>query len=63
MALFIFLAAPARAGIIASDLLATDDLLGLLRDPAAHHLHLGLLAPFASLVLADHFLLFFRSLH
>src|SRR5208337_3078396 len=63
VALLIFLAAPAGAGIVASDLLATDDLLGLFRDPAAHHLHFGLLAPFAPLVLADHFLLFFRSLH
>jgi len=63
VAFLIFLAAAARARIVAADFLFADNLLGFLGGARADHLHLCLLAPFAPLVLPDHFLFFFRRAH
>src|SRR5260370_7378619 len=63
MASLVLLTATARARIVAPDLFAPNDFVGLLQRASSNHLHFGLLTPLATLVLPNHFLLFFGRSH
>src|SRR6185295_18276259 len=58
VALLVFLAATAWAGIVAADLFLADHLLGLCIGSRTDHLHLRLLAPLSPLVFTDQCLFF-----